>query len=123
MLYGIATQFIAALAGSSHLFPFGGRITIVRDGGLPTYAAGTPIADTIIGANAFVSTLSGGLNVSLHDSTVVSLTNTSLRIRLSLNTALTLVDSIRAPGFSFSPLFLYSGSQESDALSVYCLLI
>jgi hypothetical protein len=121
LLHGITAHLITAAVETSHLFLYGGRITIVRDGGLPTYASGTPIAETIFGASPFLATMSGSLNVSLHDSTVESLTNKSLRIVLSLDTALALVDSVRAPGFSFSPLFLFSGSQGPTALSVFCL--
>ena len=122
----VSTQHkIASLHNSSSIYLYGLTITMNFTVNVPMYGESTPINETIIYPLNLHMTQSENLSINLTESTVRSLSNTSIQVTMSLSEYLAIAArTIYNSSFVFTPFLLQYGSlQVTQPCSVYCLCI
>ena len=106
---------------SSSLYFFGNVLNATFVNRIPNYSSLTSVAQTFLWPLWIMST-SGDVNVSLADSTVQSISNTTIQISLSSSSYNLVMQEVILSGTP-SPLFLQYGNDESVvSVSHFCLL-
>ena len=122
----VSTQHtIASLHNTSSIYLYAVTITMNFTVAMPQYAAGTPINATILHPLNLHTTRIEDLNVNLTQSTVESVSNTSMKVTLSLSEYKLITSAtIYNPSFLFTPFVIeYGAAQLIEPCSVHCLCV
>ena len=119
--YVSTQQTITSLHNSSSIYLYALTITMNFTVTVPQYAANTPINATLLHPLS-LHTTRGDLSINLTQSTVFSVSNSSIRVTLSLDEYKSIVSTFYEPSFLFTPFVLqYGTSRTTEPSSVYCL--
>ena len=121
----VSTQHtVASLHNTSSIYLYALKITMNFTVNVPTYTTGTPINETFLHPLNLHTTQIADLNINLTESTVQSVSDTSIVITMSLAEYEQMAFStIYNADFVFTPFLIQYGPKSIvEPCSVYCLL-
>ena len=120
----VSTQHtIASLHNTSSIYLYALTITMNFTVNVPVYSVLTPINSTFLSPLSLRTTQVQDLNIVLTHSTVQSVSNTSIKVTLSLSEYAFITTTVYNRSFLFTPFLIEYGEERMlEPCSVYCLL-